>query len=483
VKHPSPIDLSRALVEGVDVRLRAHLDICDDCNEALATHASIADDVRQLPVVDPDEDRSRLLRASLFAAARTPAPSPRRGFFLGFALAGGLAAAAVTAFLLVRSSEPAHVARGTIQPHDGAEVVHIDKPDEIVRLSSGTVTVKVAQLDTHERFRVVIGDAEIESRGAAFDVRAKRDRLESVRVYDGRVEIRAEGAPPRTLVAGERWEIELAQNTPTEKDPAAVAVANLANADSAAEDLAIADPSTATPSIAAPSVADPSAAGRSVAEPSTAKPSIAATAKPSVSDSSTAKPSAAKPSAAKPSVASPSTAKSATAQPSLEPSSAVSTTTKSTPGKSVPNPAPSKIQATDKPSMPRARAKRPIEVLFDEGFATLTSGDPAMAAQIFERAARSAPSDPLAEDASFWRASSLVRAKSSAAAGALESFLARYKNSPRVGEASAMLGWLVLDRDLDRAEKLFRTAETDKVASVRASATKGLAAVTARRAK
>jgi hypothetical protein len=46
-----------------------------------------------------------------------------------------------------------------------------------------------------------------------------------------------------------------------------------------------------------------------------------------------------------------------------------------------------------------------------------------------------------------------------------------------------MLGWIMIDRDLDRAEKLFRAAESDRVASVRASATKGLAAVSARRAK
>lgn len=49
----------------------------------------------------------------------------------------------------------------------------------------------------------------------------------------------------------------------------------------------------------------------------------------------------------------------------------------------------------------------------------------------------------------------------------------------RLDEASAMLGWLVIERP----ERLFRIAEADRVASVRASATKGLAAVTARRAK
>lgn len=396
MKHPHPIELSRALVEGVDARLRAHLDICDQCNEELAAHASVADDVRVLPVVDPDEDRARHLRASLFSAARAPAPLPRPRVVWGFLFAGGLAAAAVAAFFVLRTpSEPAHVARAAIQRHDGAELVHIDKPDEIVRLSSGTVTVQVAQLDAHERFRVVTGDAEIESRGAAFDVRVAHDRLQSVRVYDGRVEIRADGSAPRVVAAGERWEIELAQQEP----PKAPVV----------EPVVVAEPPLEAPEV----VVEPVAVDK-------------------------------------------------------------------------PTPrAPEKIQTQEKPSIaqPQARAKRPIEVLFDEGFATLTAGDPATAAQIFERAARSAPSDPLAEDATFWRASALVRAKSSAAVSALESFLSRYASSPRTGEASAMLGWLILDRDLDRAEKLFHAAEADRVASVRASATKGLAAVAARRAK
>ncbi len=401
MKHPSPVDLSRALVEGVDDRLRAHLDICDRCNEELAAHASVAEDVRVLPVVDPDEDRARQLRASLFAAARAPAPLPRPRFVWGLAFAGGLAAAAVAAFVLLRTpQEPAHVARGSIQPHDGAEVVHIDKPDEIVRVSSGTVTVQVAQLDTHERFRVVTGDAEIESRGAAFDVRVTHDRLQSVRVYDGRVEIRADGAPVRVVSAGERWEIELAVQEPPK-----------------------------TPDVVVEAVAAPVVEEAPVIEAPVVEDHVVEIDKPT-------------------------------------------------------RHAPSKIQKSEKPSIAQpTRAKRPIEVLFDEGFATLTSGDPSSAAVIFERAARSAPSDPLAEDASFWRASALVRAKSGTAVSALESFLSRYASSPRVGEASAMLGWLILDRDLDRAEKLFHAAEGDRVASVRASAIKGLAAVTARRAK
>lgn len=392
MKHPNPIELSRALVEGVDDRLRAHLDVCGRCNEELAAHASVNEDIRQLPVVDPDDARVRQLRASLFSAARAPAPLPRPRVFWGFALAGGLAAAAVAVFLVMRKpAPPTHVARGTVNALDGAALVHIDAPDEIVRLSHGTVTVQVAKLETRERFRVVTGDAEIESRGATFDVRVDGDHLRSVRVYHGSVEIRADGAASRILSAGERWEFELAQQEPPLPPP--------------------------TVDVPTPVVAD---------EPVAVAP---------------------------------------------EP--------KRTPR------VPAKIQNPGKAAIAQAppRVRRPIEVLFDEGWTTLTSGSPQAAAPIFERAAASAPNDPLAEDATFWRSSALVRARSGDAVSALESFLSRYPSSPRVGEASAMLGWIVIDRDLDRAEKLFRTAEADRVGSVRASATRGLAAVTARRAK
>jgi TolA-binding protein len=129
------------------------------------------------------------------------------------------------------------------------------------------------------------------------------------------------------------------------------------------------------------------------------------------------------------------------------------------------------------------RAKRPIEVLFERGWAELAAGDTRAAAGAFEQAIQAAPDDPLAEDAWFWRASALARAKDAAAARALDAFLARYPRSPRAGEASAMLGWLVIDRDLDRAEALFRAAAKDRVPAVRTSGDKGLAAVAQRRAQ
>jgi len=124
--------------------------------------------------------------------------------------------------------------------------------------------------------------------------------------------------------------------------------------------------------------------------------------------------------------------------------------------------------------------KRAIEVAFDRGWERLRAGDARTAATEFERAALAAPRDPLAEDAWFWHAASLVRAKSTGAVAALDRFLASYPSSPRHGEASAMLGWLVID-NLDRAEALFRVAASDRAAPVRASAEKGLAAIAKRR--
>ena len=375
---PNPVALSRALVAGVDDRLRAHLDTCARCSEELAAHAAIVGATRQLPTFDPSEDHARNVRVSLIRTARTQAPAARPRVVWGFAAAGVLAAAAVLAFVVLREPEPRPMqaaSRGTIMPQEGAALLRIgNAPDEVVRIAHGTVSVKVAKLERGERFRVMTGDAELELRDGACDVAVERDHLHTVRVIAGQVILRAQGAPPRTLQAGERWQVE----------------------------LAVAEEPTVPTAHAPP------------------------------------------------------------------------------PSKPARKPATKSITIKPTPSAPTT-AKRPIELLFEEGWATLAAGNASGAAAIFERAAKSAPNDPLAEDAWFWRASALARAKSPAAANALDAFIARYPNSPRLGEASAMLGWLVIDSDLDRAEKLFKAAAADRVGAVRASANKGLAAIEQRR--
>jgi TolA-binding protein len=383
---PRPIELSRALVVGIDDQLRAHLDGCLRCSAEVESHAAVVGETHYLPIVEPTHEHARGVRAALLASARTPAAVPRSRLVWGFATAGALAAAAVLAFVLVRPQPAPVVSHATVLPHAGAALMRVDSgSDETVRLAHGTLTVKVAKAD-RQRFRVVTGDAELDVQEAAFDVSVDRDHLSAVRVIYGRVEIRAQGAEPRVLSAGERWDIELARTEPVED---LVQIAEEADA---------------------PAISEPAKPIRKHKAPQRA--------------------------------------------------------------------------LSEKPAPPvssPARPKRPIEVLFEEGWSTLAAGDAATAASIFERAAQAAPKDPLAEDAWFWRASALARAKSSSAAGALDAFLARYPSSPRVGEASAMLGWLTIDNDLDRAERLFNLAVKDRVAAVRASATKGLTAIAQRR--
>ena len=78
--------------------------------------------------------------------------------------------------------------------HDGARFLRAGaRPDEIVRLADGTLSIQLDALAPGERFRVITGDAEVELTGGALDVTAEHDRLVAVRVMTGRVEIRAAG--------------------------------------------------------------------------------------------------------------------------------------------------------------------------------------------------------------------------------------------------------------------------------------------------
>jgi TolA-binding protein len=96
-----------------------------------------------------------------------------------------------------------------------------------------------------------------------------------------------------------------------------------------------------------------------------------------------------------------------------------------------------------------------------------------------KRAAEAAPAATLAVDARYWESVALARqGQHDKARVAMESFLRRYPGSPRMGEVSVMLGWMLIEsQEWTRAEQLFRAAENDRVSSVRDSARKGLAMV------
>lgn len=205
---PTPEALSRAFDIGPDAALRVHLEACGPCRAAWREMEALRRDARALtaaaPTLDADAARARLLAA---------AGAPTRVRPLAWAgLAAAVTMAAVLAGLTWRTSPPERVRtspptlRTTLHPGPDADVTRLGaQPDEVVRLRDGDLTVECAPLAEGERFRVVVGDAVVEVRGTAFDVVADDDRLRSVYVIRGSVEVRPAGRAHVTLGEGERW--------------------------------------------------------------------------------------------------------------------------------------------------------------------------------------------------------------------------------------------------------------------------------------
>ena len=118
----------------------------------------------------------------------------------------------------------------------------------------------------------------------------------------------------------------------------------------------------------------------------------------------------------------------------------------------------------------------PQEVAFDRGWEAMRIGEYGQAAAAFNRAVALAPNGALSEDAGFWHAVAVARLHRRAdAIAAFRSFLDAFPTSSRAGEASAMLGWLLVDiHELDEARRRFRDAASDPNAGARGSARKGL---------
>ncbi len=117
-----------------------------------------------------------------------------------------------------------------------------------------------------------------------------------------------------------------------------------------------------------------------------------------------------------------------------------------------------------------------VTASFDRGWSLLRKGDTQEAAAVFAEVESAAGGGSLAEDAAYWRAVAIARGGDSVAARNLfAEFLRRFPASPRRGEASVALGWILLEsRRTDEARSAFERAAADPSAPVRASAAEGL---------
>ena len=123
-----------------------------------------------------------------------------------------------------------------------------------------------------------------------------------------------------------------------------------------------------------------------------------------------------------------------------------------------------------------------MERSYDQAWEALRASDFNRAAGGFAHVMLLAPDGPLAEDASFWRAVALARGQRTAEArSAFRDFLDSFDASPHAGEASAMLGWMLIDaRSYDEARQRFTAAAGDANPAVRHSARAGLDALARR---
>ncbi len=215
---PSAVDLERTYwmtrvpgeVGDREAAFHAHITTCTECARQWDEIAALADAGRQLEPAPTAWDRREDIRTTILSRVEAAKPRPTIAWPTRWLAPLAFAAAALVAWLAWPSTSAppptaAAVYRGQVLDHATARhLVLSAMPDEIVRLVDGTVTVTIAQLVPGERFRVITGDGEVESNGAAFDVTARGDRLVSVRAIYGAVKLLAAGTPV-TLRAGETW--------------------------------------------------------------------------------------------------------------------------------------------------------------------------------------------------------------------------------------------------------------------------------------
>lgn len=188
----------------------------------------IDDLVRALPPYRPEASRVEQVRTAVLAASvgvARPRRSSRRVAYAIVAAAAVAAAAGVLWKVTRPAATPEQVARadrrGTVTPIGEARYeLGPVALDEVVQAHDGRLRVTVETLIDGERFRVVTGDGEVETRGGSFEVELRTDHLQTVVCSSGQIEVRPEYSEAVLLDAGERWEApKLAVETPPAPEP------------------------------------------------------------------------------------------------------------------------------------------------------------------------------------------------------------------------------------------------------------------------
>lgn len=490
--------VSRAFPSPLDETLNSHVLGCSECQHEWQSLSELRSLALRLPVEQPDAERRDTVRARLLYQAErlrqhgldpphpdVRGPRARRVRAVGWALSVAAVLVLVLAVWRLRTDRadssatlaaqrrslpdatsqtvrpetssallpPANSTRtqsavsalsqieARVEPRGPAEYVRDSQgPREVVRLRHGSVQFHVRPLPPGSRFIVRVGDAEVEVKGTQFVVTAEHDRLQSVAVDHGLVEVRLVQQPSMLLSAGQTWQVRRAP--------------------------AVNPPERGTDRPDAKSALPPtigSDARTSRRTRSTLTGTIGAT-RTAVASADAAAPSPAR-DATQPAVSAPSPARDTTHAAAMSPGS--------------------RPVAGSAAAGRGAATGSPAEQAFLSGFSALKQGRFASAASDLDRAVALDPGGAISEDARFWLGVAWARSgHHREAMASLRAFLTQHPHSPRQPEVSAALAWMLIrDHKLDEAERVVRGARTQRSAEVAESLRTALSAIAAARAQ
>ena len=219
-RHPDVAATAALASEGPP---RASVD-CAACIDVWNRVKGLRDLGQQQSWDDPDAERVSQMREAIIDALRVAPAShrlaPRQWTTAlrhwGLRAVAAASVASIAALVVTRYQHrvqtgapfvPASLA--IIRARGSAHFQQVRRPpDEEVHVTDGKVHVAVVHLDHDQRFRIVTADATVEVRGTEFDVEVMDDRLRSVDVSRGKVEVRVPEHDTVSLTPGLHWETE-----------------------------------------------------------------------------------------------------------------------------------------------------------------------------------------------------------------------------------------------------------------------------------
>jgi TolA-binding protein len=451
---------------GPGAALPAHVATCPSCQARRAALARAPALLRQgwAPYEPSDEalaaTSARLLADLSGPRARPPPPAAWRAALATAALL--LLTTGLGLWWAQRAAGPSATLRAEVlTSSEDARVEHTlsrlepgTLEDEVVRLRQGRVRLHVAPLSGQQRFRVVVGDGEVEVRGTTFDVQVDADRLQAVAVTEGVVVVRRAAEPAVWLRAGEAW-----STAPRPGEAPALVVPTrevIGSTVAAAAARAPLEPQLVVPDDgAAIGAAAPSATPRAStpggvggaattgATPRASTPGVGGAAAmgatprattPGVGGAAATGPRPAHaPADAGLAAAASVSGEAAAPGPSSAPAVVrADAGLAARPGPTAARPEPSPSVASPVASAPPVVVDAASAAqLFREGWLLLRQNDRRKAVATFARAEAVAGDDPVAEDAAYWRTMTLVSLRAREAEAALRAYLVRYPSAQR----------------------------------------------------